>query len=332
MPNHGGDPAKFERLFERPPDGWLDLSTGINPHPYPAGKQDPADWGALPTENDLNRLCAAAAEYYGVNNASLVVPAPGTQSLIQTLPRLRHQSRVNIVSPTYNEHSHCWKQSGHTIIEINEPSEANTNDDVIIVVNPNNPDGRNHDPRYLKDLAEKQAAKGGWLVVDEAFCDVTPDLSLAGEIGTPGLIVLRSFGKFFGLAGLRLGFALTNQTLSRQLSNFQGPWAVSTPAIKTGIQALNDKSWTQNTRRELQKSANRLDDLLNQVGLEIIGGTSLFRLISTNKAEELFNHLAQLGILVRHFSYNTNWIRMGLPGLDQDWVKLEDALSKFSCS
>ncbi len=326
MLEHGGDPTERERVFGRPDDGWLDLSTGINPLPYPVRDLAPESWGPLPAATELTRLRHAAATRYGVPDAALVVPAPGTQALIQWLPRMRAPSRVCVLSPTYNEHAHCWRTAGHTVVEIDELAGAGANTDVIIVVNPNNPDGHSHDPDKLKSLAAAQARHGGWLIVDEAFCDMTPELSLAAAVGTPGLIVLRSFGKFYGLAGLRLGFALTDSVMAERLSTFLGPWAVSTPAISIGADALNDEAWTNNTRRLLRESAERMDRLLSDYGLGVIGGTTLFRLVSTIDADSLYSTLASCGILIRCFQYNSHWLRFGLPDTEDDWQRLEAAL------
>jgi cobalamin biosynthesis protein CobC len=332
MPEHGGDPAELEKLYGRPEKGWLDLSTGINPCPYRARGLNPDDWGPLPTLKDITRLRQAAAKCYGALDEAFVVPAPGTQSLIQTLPRLRPTGRVCVLSPTYNEHAHCWRAAGHDVTEISRLSSDVENADVVIVVNPNNPDGRRHDPQNLKNLAARQAENGRWLVVDEAFCDVTPELSLASLAGAPGLIILRSFGKFYGLAGLRLGFALTETRLAEQLSTRLGPWSVSTPAIKVGVQALSDQHWIENTREELQKSSDRMDQLLSDIGMSIVGGTILFKLVESEDASSHFHWLAGDGILVRKFQHNPEWLRFGLPFKDNDWQRLEASLSAWAAS
>lgn len=327
---HGGNPGELEQLYGCPEDGWLDLSTGINPLPYPVSETALKNWGPLPLESDVATLRQAAATCYGLNDPALVVPAPGTQALIQWLPRLRRSSQVSIVSPTYNEHAHCWRTAGHDVREVSDITKVSENDDVVIVVNPNNPDGREHQANDLFSLARSLAGKGGWLVVDEAFCDVTPHLSLGDKVGEPGLVLLRSFGKFYGLAGLRLGFALTDTVLSERLTTFLGPWAVSAPAISLGIQALQDKDWQDNTRQWLEQSAARMDVLISQAGFDVLGGTALFRLIDSENAEALYHHLARRGILSRKFQYEPHWLRLGLPGREEDWEKLEVALADFS--
>lgn len=323
---HGGDPQALEQRYGRPKQGWLDLSTGINPQPYVPKKLNTDNWRSLPSIADLSNLKQAAAMCYGVSDPLLITAAPGTQSLIQWLPRMRPAGTVSVVSPTYNEHAQCWRIAEHTVKETSNLNQAEKNSDVIIVVNPNNPDGHQYAPKYLKSLAQRQAEKGGWLIVDEAFCDVVPELSLASAVGAPGLIILRSFGKFYGLAGLRLGFALTDPVVAKRLSTFLGPWAVSTPAIIIGKAALSENTWITVTRQQLKLASNRLDRILGASGMEIVGGTSLFRLVATNQAKTIYQVLAQCGIMVRQFQYDPNWLRFGLPGSEKDWQRLEVAL------
>lgn len=323
---HGGDPQAFEQRYGRSKHGWLDLSTGINPQPYVPKKLNAEDWGSLPSAANLNNLKRAAAMCYGVSDPQLITAAPGTQSFIQWLPRMRPAGRVSIVSPTYNEHALCWRIAEHTVRETSDLNQAEENSDVIIVVNPNNPDGYQHARKDLKSLAQRQAEKGGWLIVDEAFCDVVPELSLASAVGAPGLIILRSFGKFYGLAGLRLGFALTDPVVAERLSTFLGPWAVSTPAATIGEEALSDDKWMSITRHQLKLASNRLDRILVARNLEVVGGTSLFRLVATNQAKAVYQALAKSGIMVRQFQYDPNWLRFGLPGCEKDWQRLEVAL------
>ena len=323
---HGGDPRALEHRYGHPKQGWLDLSTGINPQPYVPKKLNPENWGSLPSTANLSSLKQAAAMCYGVSDPQLITAAPGTQSLIQWLPRLRPTGSVSVVSPTYNEHAHCWRIAEHTVRETGDLAQAEENADVVIVVNPNNPDGYQYDPNELKYIAKRQAEKDGWLIVDEAFCDVVPELSIADAVGSPGLIILRSFGKFFGLAGLRLGFALTDTLIAERLSTFMGPWAVSTPAIIIGEEALSEVAWATTTRHKLELSRDRLGRLLNASGMEVIGGTSLFRLVTTDQAGAIYQTLAQRGIMVRQFQYDPKWIRFGLPRSEQDWQRLEVAL------
>ena len=325
---HGGDPQTLESRFGRPKQGWLDLSTGINPQPYVPKKLHLESWGSLPNASGLSKLKHAAAMCYGVGDPDLITAAPGTQSLIQWLPRMRPPGRVSVISPTYNEHAQCWLNAEHIVKEAFDLTQAEENSDVIIVVNPNNPDGYQHPPNDLKILAQRQAEKGGWLIVDEAFCDVMPELSIASSVGSPGLIVLRSFGKFYGLAGLRLGFALSDPVIAERLYTFLGPWAVSTPAIMIGEQALLEEEWKIATRKRLQFSSARLDRILKASNLEVIGGTSLFRLVSTNQGESIYQSLAQRGVMVRQFKFDPKWLRFGLPGSEKNWLRLESALNQ----
>jgi len=324
---HGGDPQTLEDHYGRPKQGWLDLSTGINPQPYVPRKLDLENWGSLPSASSLSKLRRAAATCYGVSNPNLITVAPGTQSLIQWLPRMRPSGNVSVISPTYNEHALCWHNAGHKVIEANNLKHVEKNSDVVIVVNPNNPDGQQHEPKDLKRLAESQAKKGGWLIVDEAFCDVSPELSIASSVGLPGLIVLRSFGKFYGLAGLRLGFAISDPAIAESFSSLLGPWAVSTPAIMIGEVALLDIEWRQQTLLQLKLASERLDEVLKAFNLEVVGGTYLFRLVSTSRRGAIYQSLAERGIMVRQFRLEPKWLRFGLPGNEESWQRLESALT-----
>ncbi|MBF0563242.1 MAG: threonine-phosphate decarboxylase, partial [Alphaproteobacteria bacterium] len=312
LPRHGGDLAAAERLYGRPEAPWLDLSTGINPRPYPLPPLPDRLWHRLPEAGEVAALLAAAARFFGVDAGAGVVAAPGTQALIQLLPRLRPPGRVAILAPTYDEHALAWTAAGHQVREIAHLDEF-ADADVVVVVNPNNPDGRRLSPSTLTALTRTLAARDGLVVVDEAFADAESQDSLAGSCGQPGLVVLRSFGKFFGLAGLRLGFAMAAPPLAASIVEALGPWSVSAPAIAVGTVALTDDAWGHATRLWLGEMARRLDSVLGQAGLDVIGGTVLFRLVRTPHAQPLYHALGRRGILVRAFTARTDRLRFGLP-------------------
>jgi cobalamin biosynthetic protein CobC len=327
LPSHGGDLAAAEARFGRQPDGWLDLSTGISPFPYPLPQFDLSSCHRLPDVTLEDALRRGAAESYGAADAEQVVVAAGSQTIIQTLPRLRPFSRVAVVGPTYSEHVNSWTSSGHQILPC-ETVERIGDAEVVVVVNPNNPDGRRYDLQRLREIAADLAAKGGVLVVDEAFGDIEPEQSLIPHVG-PGLLVLRSFGKFFGLAGLRLGFAIAEPSLARLLRATLGPWPVSGPALQVGRIALADKPWIESARANLIREAALLDSLLSQAKLSVTGGTALFRLVNAPRAWALYEHLGQRGILVRPFVASPRWLRIGLPPGKTGRQRLADALSEW---
>lgn len=309
---HGGNLAQAEQRFGRPSAGWLDLSTGINPWPYPLAPFAPESLTRLPDAGAMDGLIAAAAHAYRVADPACVVAAPGTQAILQNLPRLiGGRRRVAVVGPTYAEHARAWASAGHHVIEVADP-EAEA--EVVVVVNPNNPDGRTVALERLRQLADRQAERGGWLVVDGAFVDVASGIDVSAEAGRPGLVVLRSFGKFYGLAGLRLGFALCEAALATRLTEALGPWAVAGPAVAAGTQALADDAWAAEMRLRLTDASHRLDRLLDDAGLGVVGGTPLFRLIDSPQAGALYEFLARRGILTRPFPARPGWLRFGLPG------------------
>lgn len=318
---HGGDLATARALFPEARQPWVDLSTGINPIPYPLPALPLSLWTRLPGADDEAALIAAARKAYRVPAHAGIVAAPGTQILIELLPRLTSAGPVAILGPTYAEHGHAWRKAGCAVTEIAAPiGEAAT----IVVVNPNNPDGRVLSQTELASLAAHCVSRGGLLVVDEAFADFTPETSIVP--GLPdGAIVLRSFGKTYGLAGLRLGFAISAPELITRLKAALGPWSVAGPALHVGTQALSDAGWLAATGGERARDAARLDTLLAPHG-SIIGGTGLFRLLETPEAATLFARLGRHGIYVRRFQNAPDRLRFGLPGDEAAWSRLRAAL------
>lgn len=329
---HGGDLDGARLAFPHAPAPWVDLSTGINPWPYPV-PPIPADaWNRLPARGAEEGLRDAAAACYGAPSAANVAAASGSQALIQLLPRLRAPGTVAVLAPTYAEHAVCWAGAGHEVREVTAFEALADGDgadgaaaDVAIVVNPNNPDGRTLSVAALLGLAERQAARGGWLVVDEAFADADPSTSVSAFADQPGLVVLRSFGKFFGLAGLRLGVALCEPGLAARLRAAVGPWAVSGPGLVAATAALADRAWIDVTRARLATAATALDAGLAAVGLRVIGGTSLFRLVADRRAAALCRGLGEAGILARRFERQADWLRLGLPPDEESGARLHDA-------
>ncbi|MEW7851499.1 threonine-phosphate decarboxylase CobD [Massilia aurea] len=324
MLEHGGNLREAARHYGR--DDWIDLSTGINPHGYPAPAPAPAAWLRLP-EPDPALLVAASAYY----RAPSLLPVAGTQAAIQALPRLRAPSRVAVSAPSYAEHAHHWGQHGHMLRQVayTELEAAIDDSDVVVVVNPNNPTGETIVPERLLGWATRLHARGGWLIVDEAFGDTATALSIATHASRPGLIVLRSIGKFFGLAGLRLGFVAAHEDLLRELADLLGPWTISGPAQEIALAALTDTVWQHETRSSLRQSGYRMSRLLLRHGIAS-GGTALFRWWPQVEPEAFHAHMAARGIWCRLFRDAARGIRVGLPATDLEWHRFEQALHEWS--
>ncbi len=262
----------------------------------------------------------AARAAYGIDATTRLVAAPGTQVLIQLVARLRAESRVGVVGPTYSEHAIAWRREGAVVTHVADLDAVEHAQrgafDVVVVVNPNNPDGRTFPATSLAAIADRQASHGGLLIVDEAFADVVPEISVAGQAGRPGLIVLRSFGKFYGLAGLRLGFAAGTADDIQPLEGWLGPWAVAGPAIEIGQRALRDRLWASKTRTRIIEDSAWLHRQMTSVGLTVPSQfhlPSLFVLGRHDRAAEIAASLARKHILVRTFDYAPCWLRIGLP-------------------
>ena len=337
---HGGDLVAARRLFPDAAEPFVDLSTGINPNPYPLPRLPAEIFARLPDSAAAARLATVAAAAYEAPSAAQrtaadtaqVVPAPGTQILLPLVCGLVRPGRAAVLTPSYAEHARAAALAGHAVAEVRDLRGIG-NADLVLIANPNNPDGRLLAKSDLLAAARTLQARGGVLVVDEAFMDVGPrGASLGPEIARGNVVVLRSFGKFFGLAGLRLGFALAAPPLAARLSALLGPWAVSGPALAVGAAALADRAWIEQSRRSLAEATARLDAILSGAGLDILGGTTLFRLIRTAAAGELFHHLGRAGILTRAFPDHATWLRFGLPAGEPEWQRLQIAMADFHIS
>ena len=307
--DHGGglEGAMVRHGGER--GDWIDLSTGINPHPYEVSGLRPSDWMELPDHGAFERLSDAACEFWGVPEGAAILPAPGASAVIARLPALAAAGRVQITMHTYNEHAAAFTAQGWQVQEVG-PADAR------VIVHPNNPDGH---------LWQEADADAPLTVIDESFCDATPDASLIHLAGQPGVVVLKSFGKFWGLAGLRLGFATGHPDLIARLNDLTGPWAVSGPALRIGERALRDTKWAKATRTRLADEAASLDQLVTAKDARLVGGTNLFRLYDVEDATAWQDRLARAHIWSRIFPYSKTYLRLGLPPAD-GWARLEAAL------
>lgn len=328
--DHGGNLAAARRRFPDAAQPWIDLSTGISPFPYPYSPLPATAFSRLPEPEDEMRLREVAAAAYGAPSAENLVAAPGTQLLLPLVFALQEPGRAVVLGPTYAEHRRVAALCGHECSET-EAAGALEAADLAVVVNPNNPDGRVTSRADLLALAAKLEARGGLLVVDEAFMEVAEtNESLAGNVSDLPVVVLRSFGKFHGLAGVRLGFAIASAEIAERLRARLGPWAVSGPALAIGMEALADERWRSEHQARLAGDAERLLTTLTEVGLEIAGGTSLFRLARHREAGRLLETLGRQGILVRAFDRDHEILRFGLPGGEAAWARLEEALALWS--
>jgi len=333
--HHGGRLGVARSLFPDVPQPWVDLSTGINPRAYPAPRASQRARNRLPEPFELARLEALAAVAFGVDDPSRVVATAGTECALRLLPLILNMKAAVIVGPTYGSHADAWTRSGALTQTIgrNEIHAHTQRAICLTIVNPNNPDGHIVERTEVLALHDSLSSHGGMLIVDEAFADAEPQASVAAEAGSPDasrLIVLRSFGKFFGLAGLRLGFIVAAPSIAIAMRGLLGEWPVSSDALAAGTAAYADRRWTERERLILRKSAHRLDRLLAASGFELTGGTSLFRLARAADARERFARLLAAGILVRPFDFDAGLLRFGLPHGREQWHRLADTLSTMA--
>jgi len=325
MLEHGGQLHAAAQRYGIPVMEWLDLSTGINPISFVPPPIPVESWQRLPQQQD--GLLQAAADYYGSKN---LLPLAGTQAAIQLLPRLRKQCRAGVLHPAYAEHAHAWRNAGHEVTDLS-PHDIDAAIewlDVLVLVQPNNPTGYTFTSTQLQGWLDKLQTRQGWLIVDEAFIEASTQTSMVQAEMPPGLIVLRSPGKFFGLAGARIGFVFAQEELLARMQELSGPWNVSGPSRFVAQAALLDRGWQTATRLRLQQHGARLAQLLHEAKLAPEGGCGLFQWVKTEQAETIHENLAQRGILTRLFS-QPHSLRFGLPGSEADWLRLQTALAEI---
>ena len=315
--SHGGDLDRATARWGGAREDWLDLSTGINPRAPALPALPPHAWTALPTRAEMAGLAAAAARAYGAPRA---LPLSGASQAIGLVPRLTAPGRARVLGPTYGEHAATLKAAGWDVEEVPD-LPALEGADLAVVVNPNNPDGRRHGPEALLALA----GRAGRLVVDESFADPHPDLSVAALVDEAPLVVQRSFGKFYGLAGLRLGFAVASEDVLDAMADIAGPWPVAGPAVHAATAILSDEDWRRAGTERLAQEAARVEALGRSAGWEVVGGCALF--VTFRAPEGVQERLAERRIWSRTFDYAPGWLRLGLPG--GGWQRLESAVRRL---
>lgn len=313
--DHGGN---IDMARERYGAGdWIDLSTGINRRQWPVGSLPDDVWRALPTAAASQRLVTVAADWFSCA-PERVLPVAGASAAIQLIPRALTPGRATVLSPSYNEHAASLRAAGWEVRECADMADM-PGADLAVVVNPNNPDGREWSPETLAALASQT----GHLVIDESFADPRPDLSLAPN-APDNVLILRSFGKFWGLAGLRLGFVIASPVLLEKIAENAGPWAVNGPALEIGAKAMADRQWSYDAIGYHSEAALRLDRLATMAGWQFVGGTHLFRLYDTPDAAVAQDRLARNHIWSRRFPYSKTWLRLGIPGNQEEWARLTE--------
>ncbi len=329
LPSHGGQVRAVMRHFAGAPEPFVDLSTGVSPFAYPLAWPDPGVLHRLPEEGEEHALQQVAARAYGVASPDMVVSGAGSQSLIALLPRLLPVQKACVLGPTYSGHRLAWEHNGvpcesveHVWQVRHAAQQAGT---VCVICNPNNPDGRLLDGQALAALAEQCAQAGSWLVVDEAFGDFGHQ-SVASLLPHPALVVLRSFGKTYGLPGVRLGFLLASPELAQRARALLGAWPVGAVALAAGRQALADTQWLEQAAHMARVAHDRLTGLFGKAGFACRGHATLFTLVDVAAACTLWEHFCRQGLVTRLFVEQPHWLRIGLPANEAAWSRLEHAL------
>ncbi|MEM9387049.1 MAG: threonine-phosphate decarboxylase CobD [Pseudomonadota bacterium] len=328
---HGGALDIVRASFPDAPTPWVDLSTGINPWPWPVPPIPEASLHHLPRREAFDACREAMASAFGAPVDS-VLPVPGSELIIRLLPSALGASsrQICLGRATYADHAIAWRAAGAAIREVDDPLSADPDEDVVIC-NPNNPTGQTWEPAALEAAWAAREGTDRWLIIDEAYADLTPTRSLAPSGGRDGLVILRSFGKFFGLAGVRLGALIAPGPVIKAVEQLLGQWAVAGPALWLGTRAYADRGWQEQTRQRLQQGQETLDHALHEAAtayqLTIEGGTALFRYVRVRDAHALWFALARSGVYVRRFRWSPHHLRIGLPSDTQGLERLREAVT-----
>ncbi len=316
---HGGRVDLAATLYPDAPTPWIDLSTGINPCAWRSDPLPPVDLTTLPSPASIAVLEEAAAAMFGTDSAC-VLALPGSEIGLRLLAGLDLPRPARFVAPSYATHAEVF---GHASA-VMRPTIDNIEDGTLLLANPNNPDGLLDKPERLLAVTRN----GAWLVVDEAFVDLVPSYSIVPHLRpSDRVIVFRSFGKTFGLPGVRLGFMIAPPAQVAAMRHQLGSWPVSACAVAYGTAAYRDSAWIDATRLACIARAARLDTMLARHGLHATGACPLFRLVESSAAAAIFNRLAHAGILTRTFDHAPHWLRIGLPRDDIAFDRLDRALA-----
>ncbi len=325
---HGGALDHMRREFPESKEPWIDLSTGINPWPWPVQAPDLTSLNHLPSSTTFRECKAVMAKAFAAP-LEAVLPAPGSEILIRLLPTLINAKTVAILDPSYGDHCRAWQLAGANVLQTADPLAEADSADVVVVCNPNNPDGRTFSIADLERARKCLAKRGCWLIVDEAYVDISPELSMAENVGQGGLIVFRSVGKVYGLAGLRLGALIAPEPIVNAMSELLGVWSLPEATLSIGADLYRDAEWLEHTKVRLSAARRRLDQILVSAGLQVLGGTDLYRFIKTDNAHALWEHLARQAIYVRRFEALGHNLRFGLPATKAQESRLASALMRI---
>lgn len=350
MLNHGGQLEKIKAQYSHVTAPWLDLSTGIAPWSWPVGTVPDHVWQRLPESSAP--LCAAAAAFYGCGPEAMLAVA-GSQVAIELVPECLRQLSSDVAAEMapaavaiprwgYGEHGRCWARAGFQLVHYDCASDidallVSARVQHVVVINPNNPSAQTTPLTQLQRWQQQLRHSGGYLIVDEAFADSGENLNSALTLGRcDNLVVLRSLGKFFGMAGLRLGFVISGEALQHSLQQRLTLWGVSHPAQWLGERMLLDTDWHFMQRQRIRDAGQRLSALLRSTlwpnpALELKEGPLFVSVFGSGMVlGKLFDFLAGQGILVRLFApqEGIQCLRIGLAD-DRGLERLGSALTAW---
>jgi len=330
---HGGNIYQAARQYGIDAEKLIDFSSNVNPlgpssMARRAAKRSLSFIDRYP-DPDMTDLRRAIARYFGIKPEQ-VMCGNGSNSLIHLIPRVFRPRKIFIPIPTFSEYASAAADAGSEVVTLSlkerdgfrldpvETAFAFRGVDMAFLCNPNNPTGQLIPKADMLEIMRYSHEHGIRLVIDESFMDFIGSESIVKEaVQASNVICLRAFTKFFGMPGLRIGYAVSDEATVAALREGQEPWSVSIPAERAAIAALNDWGHIKKTLRLIEKERSRLLDALRLLpGVETFPGAANFLLIKCVSVDThaLRQKLGSRGMLVRDCS--------SFPGLDDRFIRI----------
>ena len=328
-PVHGGNVHAAARELRRPIGSILDFSASINPlGPSPRAVRalrNPAQLVLHYPDPDCVSLKQAIKDRWHIA-ANRIVVGNGSTELIDLIPRALSIRFAVIVGPTYTEYARAVARAGgrtslilakqeedyrppleKVLDRLSRQRRSRPAIDAVFICHPNSPTGQTCRPKELQTLLAVADRCGSWVIVDESFIEYCNRLSCLPQLLSHSrLIILRSFTKFYGLPGLRIGCSMSSPTVAALLRRHQPPWSVNAVAQRAAEAAISDAGHARRCLAYLQRERARMSTALSLLeGLTVIPSSTNFLLIELPKpfrSAAITAKLRRRGLLIRDCS------------------------------
>jgi threonine-phosphate decarboxylase len=334
MEVHGGNIYAASRDLRCQPASMLDFSASINPLGMAPGAvqvvQASLELATHYPDPDCYELKQALGRFHGIDPECVCI-GNGSTELIFLLPKTLALRRALIPGPTFSEYAAAMRAVGGEVSMLLAPPEEEfrirlsqvaaalqRSLDCVWLCNPNNPTGQLWTKAQVLELWKKARRVGASLIVDEAFIDYCEADSVVSEATSrAGLLVLRSFTKFYGMPGLRVGYLVAEPTVIRRIEAMRLPWSVNNLAQVAAIASLNETSYAVRSRQLIIEERPRLAAALAGQGWVPCPSSANFllvRLPSFLKSAAVAAATRRQGVLIRDCE--------SFEGMGQQWIRV----------